>query len=499
LADVGKFINIVTKARYRIVGFTDSATVTLSGSPTAGSSLTWKLGGALLTLTTAFASPVLGGDRIWVGSGVYREVLTSTPFVTSELQINGDTDGSHTGDPGPVTLTAYTTNDKTTPNANALLVSLGRPNITWQRIQFIGGALGIMTSFSVPVAWIFRDCAFFVFTTAPLFGFTTSPALPSISFDRCFFLASQGSVFSLVAGTVAKDYDGGIVIRNSVLIAPTAAVFSIVSDSTTATGRPGNTIIHGCSMISGSGAIVLNNVSQRIATRITCCVIYSGGFAIVGATGALGSVLEDWNYINAVNVRQNCPIGAHTISNNTYSTPFHFGQEVIWGGQLRPFMEPAAISALLNFGTDGNETWYDAAFRPRSRRPNIAIGAYQRGGTDTQAIAPAPPTGTFVWEFTGPGFKDFQVPVDTTSTTISCVVQRDSAYVGAQPPMFQILENFEVGVPGQQVPDYAGSGVWNQLVAAPFTASKIGVITVRIWSQDASGSSVVAFANFTVT
>src|SRR5262245_29685873 len=71
--DVDKLINIVGKGRYRISAFTNSTTITLSGSPSSGSSLTWNIGGALATIGAALTNAnaaITNGDTVWIGAGV---------------------------------------------------------------------------------------------------------------------------------------------------------------------------------------------------------------------------------------------------------------------------------------------------------------------------------------------------------------------------------------------------------------------------------------------
>src|SRR5688572_22783567 len=73
-ADVDKLINIVTKGRYRIATFVNSTTVTLSGSPSAGSGLTWNIGGAVVTIGAILANAnaaLTNGDICYIGAGVY--------------------------------------------------------------------------------------------------------------------------------------------------------------------------------------------------------------------------------------------------------------------------------------------------------------------------------------------------------------------------------------------------------------------------------------------
>ena len=225
-----------------------------------------------------------------------------------------------------------------------------------------------------------------------------------------------------------------------------------------------------------------------------------------------GQIVESYNLMYGATPRTNVNVGAGSISDGSYAPLFHFGQERIWGGLLRPFGEPMAGSPLLGFGSDGAQTLYDLMLRPRpaggaSALP--AVGALERGNTAAQATSPAPPTGTYSWKFTGPGYQDFQLPVSAVATTVAVSVQRDGSYAtapGGLLPTMELLSNPTLGLGNgqpstvwQTITDTGPASQWNTLTSAPFTPSGDGWVTVRVWSDDASGVSVVNFAVFVIT
>src|SRR5688572_29890318 len=94
---------------------------------------------AWLTIGKALgASGISSGDTLYIGSGVYREMITvNMTNPVAETFIVGDIDGSRTGDaPGEIRITNYLTNDSTAPTDQSLLVLNGRDYLTFQYITF---------------------------------------------------------------------------------------------------------------------------------------------------------------------------------------------------------------------------------------------------------------------------------------------------------------------------------------------------------------------------
>lgn len=544
-ADIGKGVCVGTGAsayRYRITAIT-SATVAVVDRPTVSNlaSQAWAIGGAWADLRAAVGdaavsanlvgagSAVNAGDTVYLGGGTYRAVVllgnawattivgTTTvsinlPQFNGTVNITGDTAGQFTGDSGMVQITAYTTNDKTAPSGSVLLTMSGHSNISFRNIMFVGGTASpsVLSMASSEQNDSFVDCSF---------HFMTSPNSTSLSisgtvvggiglarghlFDRCFFFRAA-PVFSLP--TSAADYDANITVRNSIFIYFNPAID--VTATGALAGKGGGVRYRNCFVSAGNPAARTN--SANLSTVFPCQIYNCEIFGVPGGTGisanASGQIVEDYNIVVATTARANVTAGTHSISDSSYSPLFHMGQERIWGGLLRPFGEPMSGSPLLGFGSDGGQTAYDLYNRPRpaggGSLPASAVGALERGNTPSQATSPAPPSGTYDWQGTGPWYQDFLLPVSNTSTTISIVVQRDAAYDAAQGmgnPAMLILANGILGITAQTLVDSGAAAQWNTLTSSAFTPSGNGWVTVRIASYDGSGTSVVSFANISVT
>jgi hypothetical protein len=540
-ADVGKGLCLRTGAnawRVKVTGLISSTTVTINANNQPfGTGLTWALGGAWADLravvgdtavTASAQGAVLSGDTVFIGAGTYRAVNVVTPSTgqgmftpafNGVVNIVGDVTGQYTGDAGMVQLTAYTTNDRTAPSATTLLNLNGKSNLAFSNIMFVGNNSNFIVTANTATSQniSFYDCAFLM--PGPIGGVrgcitaVSAYGVPlNLVADRCVFVGGGTSngwavTLSLTTG-VGSDYDSCVFVRNcnALFFGGSSANAFTVGAVGTAANRGNGLRIMNCFILGNGGLNVVsaNNSTIFPSQIVNCFIMAGGGNALTAVT--LGQIIEDYNLIVSGAPRTNVNTGAHSISDGSYAPLFHFGQERIWGGLLRPFGEPMAGSPLLGFGSDGRQTAYDLYNRPRpaggGSLPYPAVGALERGNTPTQATSPAPPVGTYDWQFTGPGYQEFLLPVDTTATVISIKVQRDSAYSAPSRrglPAMQILANGRLGIPAQTIVDTGASGTWNTLTAASFTPTATGWVTVRIASYDGTGVSVVSFANLSVT
>ncbi len=460
-ADVGRGISI-TAITYKILVVTNSTTVTVNAVVSSSSGKQWAIGGAWLTIgqsiqppagtTTQSPSP---GDTIYIGAGTYRETIsvgTATGWVPSfngTVNIVGDVSGQYTGDAGMVQLTAYTTNDKTAPSATTLLNLNGKSNLSFSNIMFVGGTGIVVTA--------------------------TTAVSQNVSFTDCTLLSPQQAGAFLVSHT---------------------GVANVIS----------NWLLNRCYLRSLRNGAIVTLTWPTSGNGADYDVNIYGGAAVGMSANTSGQILEAYNLIICSTARTNVTTGTGSISDGSYAPLFHFGQETQWGGLLRRFGEPMAGSPLLGFGSQDPIASNPLDLRGFPRPAGLgaagsqlpAVGALERANTSVQATTPAPPSGTYVWQFTGPGYQDFLLPVDTTSTTVSCTVQRDANYTG-DTPMLHLLANPSLGVVKQTVSDTGGTGTNNTLTLAPFAATAAGAVTIRVMSGDLSGTSIVAFSVFTVT
>jgi hypothetical protein len=508
--DVDKIINIVTKGRYRITGFTNSTTVTLSGSPSSGSGLTWNLGGAVATIGAILANAnaaVTNGDTVYIGAGVYREVVTMGLSPTAEVVVAGDVDGSKTGDAGEIQWTAYLTSDTAIPSSTAVLITNQKDFFTFRFITFIGGnAATISSSNASSTDWKIEDCTFItgfhgnqninhIFCTGG-FGVALNWTV-----DRCRFLSGGRTSINITLTTGSgADYDANFLIRDCICISG-AGSFVSVTTSGTSTEEGGGVDVVNCTYF-GQGAI-LATVSVRVSLSVPCTinnsVSYGGGISINSAES--GAMVEDYNLLyGGTAPRALTATGTHSVSSGYYAPLFFVGQELQYGANLRPFGMPAgAASPLLGFGNDGNAPSVDILNRIRpagGASTGTAVGAYEYHDSAVRETSTVR-TGSSAIKFSGPGDHEFVVPVNNALTTIKIYTQFDGSYAGTKPQM-QIINGTEIGVADATATAVGSSGSWEEL-SLTFTPTAKGIITVRLISNSTAASGNAYFDDFSIS
>lgn len=456
-------------------------------------------GAAWATLGKALgATGIASGDTVYVGAGVYRETI-SVGMVSAVAQtfIVGDVDGSHTGDPGEVQVTAYTTDDKTAPAAVPVLSLAGRDFLTFSNILFIGGntSPSLINPSGDAFNITFRECAFIAYFNANvvsiLMAFTTGLPMHWL-FDRCRFFMASGQV---TLPTAAADYDADIVFRNCVIDASGIALD--IGASGALAGKGGGVLVINCT-IRGAGPPIRTN-SANISTTIPCkvenSVLLAPASAVALNANTLGQIVEQFNLIYASTPgRTNVAVGAGSVSDGSVALLMEIGQDFIVGKKPRPRFAPAAGSRWLGLGSSASAQTVDANNAPRPAGGASALkapGAYERGNTwgrETITVH----AGTNAISIIGPGYYDIVLPVDAALTTVSCYARYDATYAGTKPQL-QVLDGAECGVANATASFGVGSSdadpganAWAKL-KLQFTPTAKGYVTIRILSSDTNG------------
>lgn len=480
----------------------------LGPDASAVSNKPWK------TITKALgASGIASGDTVYLSpAGPFREVISvAMTAPTAETKILGDpsnaqgfkTSGGAAVAPGIVRVTGFTTNDTSAASNTTLLNLNGKNHLTFQYIQFDTGNARAVDQ-GTGNNNTFKDCAFIANAgTAPVFAVgTAANVAATLTVDRCLFVSlSQNPAISIVLTRPATaDFDYAITVRNCEVLGFCGGNALIDTTSTGANSFKGGgvrlynlTAIFAGTLIRAGDA----NLSTTVpGITVANSLLVSGNGTALSANTS-GQIVEDYNRIWAVTPRTNVSTGTH--SDNTKAAPlFHFGQERIWGMFQRPFGEPLAGSPLLAFGNDGNQSAYDGLNRPKpagGASASAGIGWLERGNTLAKETSTVH-TGSVAGKFTGPGYQDFDVPVDASSTTLSIYLRYDSTYAGTR-PQITLLANDEIGVATQTVTATTSAlNAWEQESFAAFTPSAKGIVTVRVISNDTNGGGAVYVDTF---
>ena len=457
-----------------------------------------------------------GGHTLKIAPGTYRETVTpalTTPTV--ELVVTGDVANAsgfknssgvlRAG--GDVVLTAYTTNDTTTPASAATLNTAAKNYLTFENLIIVGGnATGscVSNGGNGGSNITFRRCVFIGYlgqTVVDLTALTTTST--GRRFDQCVFFGSNGSscVYIELATVAGADYDVDLQITNSLLLCPTVSMIRVLGTGANSF-KGGGVDLWNCTINNDGYGLRVSNTS--ISTSIPCtvynCLLSTGSTDALIATTS-GQITEDYNRILSTTPRTNVTAGANSLATGAHALLVEVGQAWINGAAPRPFFMPMDGSPLLGRGTSGSVSLtVDMLNRARpsgGQSTSKAWGAMERHDTAAKETTTVR-TGSTGINITGPGDHEFAVPVDATSTTISVYARYDTTHAATNKPQMLIVNGGECGVADATATMTAAADTWEQL-SLNFTPTQKGVVTVRLVSRAAGGSGKAFFDDFAVS
>lgn len=456
------------------------------------------------------AAGMSSGDTAYLSpAGPFREVVTvAMTSAVAETKVIGDyantqgfkTSGGVLVSPGEVQLTAFTTNDTTTPSASVTLSLAARDYLTFQNITIVAGTSNAVSGGTDATNITFTECAFIGRVSAAstlIIGTASFGVALNWTIDRCrlFCFLGIGATFTVTTAGAGADYDINVQVTNTLVVSWGTGFVLTPSGALSSKGNGlhvKNSAIFTQTGMSYNSASLSNTVPSLIYNNI----IFGTSGVISNASGGL--ITEDYNRFMGSAPRTNVSTGAHSVDGSAHALLFHFGQELYWGGTLRPFGMPTSGSPLLGFGGT-SPTTVDILGVPRpsgGASASTAAGAYERSNTfgkETTTVR----TGSNAISITGPGIQDFELPVDATSTTVTVYVRWDATYAGTKPQL-KVLNGTEAGVASASTTAVGSSGAWEQL-SLNFTPTKTGIVTVRIQSNDTNGGGKCFADDFAVT
>jgi hypothetical protein len=330
-------------------------------------------GAAWATIGKALgASGIASGDTVYIGAGVYREAVTvNMTSATAETFVIGDTDGSHTGDPGLVRLTGNSDDRNLSILGSALSLN-GRDFLTFQNIMMdVMGSpplyLAVLTSTNLK----FINCTVVGGGLAG-YGIQARVDAPvTWLFDSCTIVCWNGAPFTLqVDLNASADYDMGITFKN--------CLFSNISGTTNAAVRMtaggsgafkgGGVSLYNCLVLSASTGIETASASfsSTFPLKVYNCIVSSAGTGLKAFTA--GQIVQDYNLITAVTVLSNVATAPHSRSStgqSAYLADIEFGQSQRAGLRPRPWFSPGDLSPLLGYGNQSGSPSVDTFGHPR--------------------------------------------------------------------------------------------------------------------------------------
>lgn len=333
-------------------------------------------GEAYATLARALGglSALNPGEKVWVAPGTYRETVVlgfpnCPPGVSDHYEVQGDVEAAAFPDipvGGPVTWTAYTAGDATTPATAACLQGAGRNNVTLSDLLFVGGnpvsngtcVYGGLLGASpwTQEQWGLERCHFTQGKQAAVgqVELWSAPlGTPSSHWvNRCTFdipATAYGLLLNQAAATTGTgDQPSNISVRNALFMGGVAGIQAAVNGS--GNYRTGQVEVLNCTFRGCTTGIVLASAAGSFSYPwVVANCLFSE--CSVGANGGFnGSVADEFNLVGCPTARSNVLGGGTDVVGIAYARLVATGQEGFTGQRVRPVGMPLPGSPVTNWG-----------------------------------------------------------------------------------------------------------------------------------------------------
>jgi hypothetical protein len=338
-------------------------------------------GAAWLTISHALGA-IASGDTVYVGAGVYRELLQCSVAATAETKIIGDVDGAKTGDAGEVTVTGYTTNDTTAPASSGPTIDCNNKNrYTFQFMTIIGANTGSTDCFSDYFGGSatnhdlkLLDCVVIGIQSSVLYLTAAAGVPKNFLADRCTFVAtnvdgtaSDRDMMGLVAASQASPHwDVGVTYQNCRFIGHiTHKFFNINSDSANVGGKAGGLKILNCTIEGSCGQSILSIINGNSWSDQYPLLFLNNLVMVRGSTNTLvtaqsqhaGCLVEENNVFLANKLATGNTVFAGLKTFNLNGLSYAKAQLLEWGQAeqrgaiVRPHGTPSTTSPLLGWSS----------------------------------------------------------------------------------------------------------------------------------------------------
>ena len=446
------------------------------GGNDGNSGLTWAL--RKLTLNGAEDTPVVAGDDVYVGPGVYRETLTLDVAGNAANPITyiADVTGEHTDSVGGVVRITGTDNDQSSLRNNVIDNSPGpRDYRTFRGFRFDGSASHCFNY--IGGGNVIEDCSFLEIDTIGIYTWTGADITDTIHVRRCLFIGQPDAGITLQGGGGA-DRDIDILIENCIFIGGGYSYGILLEDI-------GDVNVRNCLFIGTAvGIRCPNTLAAVTANNVNNCIFYSNITAVEAAQ--VGDVVENYNafYENSTD-RTLVNVGAQS---NTYmpvlSMPLlHSGVSQgsgfkfpWWFGELSEWSQIQAITGSNEPTEDLRGIARPVTASKNSWGPCQFFDAERETGTKR--------TGSVSIALHDAGRHQIWVPVTNTSTTIKVYVYREANHAGNLPQMI-------IKQPGQAddvTTDTLAHSQWNLLTTTLTPAADPPYVVIELVSRNTAAA-----------
>lgn len=448
------------------------------GGNDANDGLSWA--NRKLTLNGVEDTPVASGDIVYVGPGVYRELLTLDVSGASEIAYIADVTGEHTDGVGGQVRITGSDNDQTGARNNCIVASA--KNYRTFRGFRLDGSLQHTINATNCSNWILEDCTLDGINAGSQYLVLISGTGTSWTMRRCVVLGTAVAHSIYITHTSTVD-NAGHLFENCLFMGQQRLIN---------TERVGGITVKNCSFLyCGTGIRIGTAISVGQTIIVNNCLFHACSTALQATV--TGEITEDYNnFYGCGTNRTNTATGSNSVSYATLlqsplllsgiKFPWQFGELSQWSALRR--IAGTGMSTNDQFGitrpaTDSKKSWGAIQFRDVQRE----TGTTRTGGVSMK-LADA-------------GEHQIFVPVSNESTVFSCYVYREADYTGTAPQMI-------IKQPGQSdttVTDAAAASQWNQLTTTltPAASPPYVVVVFKSNNTATSGNYDVFVDDFTVS
>jgi hypothetical protein len=442
-----------------------------------------------LTLNGVEDTPVVAGDTIYVGPGVYRELLVCDVSGSSGQPITyiADVTGENTdGIGGIVRVTGFANDNDTTGTRTACIQTNSQDYRTFRGFALDGGTSRLLHCTSSDNC-IFEDMFFQCEDTGHAIQAGDTSSVDN-TVRRCIFIlgSSTSSYQAIYAGQSSQVANSDWLIENCVFFGH---------------GRFGGCIwinyhegwvVKNCSFLFCYTGITAANVSADPLV-VNNCFFYGIG-ANCFSSPATGHITEDYNaFFGNYGIYNNVTPGGNSVTRAPLFEPptlldgFDFLKYPFtlseWSDLIRKAGSGEATDDLLGIArptTSSKKSWGALQYRGKERETTTTY--------DSSAAS---------IKLDDAGEVMFFVPVDGSEITISVQVYREANYAGTLPRMI-------IRQPGQSdrvTTDTGSVSQWNELTDTftPDSGTEFVVVILRSLNTATSGSYDTFFDALTVT
>ena len=299
-----------------------------SGGNNSNNGLSWA--NRKLTLNGAEDIPVVAGDTVYVGAGLYREMLTCDVSGSSGAPITyiGDYTGANTDGIGGV-VRWTTTNDDIVSTRNICVKMEGRNYRTFEGFSY-DGPTSIYSCF-----WVQSNSVDHLTIRNSLFEHTNAirsyqtALITNMLLENCVALDVSG----LYTEGAVQDNCGNL-IQNCLIIGAGSAIDV----------KSGGTLVKNCMSIGTNKFVVVSSTlnSGQVVTVNNCIILFNINYALSANT--LGNLVEDYNVCPS---RNNVAVGNNSTSQMPLLDKRWFHELINGGSMITPF-DLASFSLLIN-------------------------------------------------------------------------------------------------------------------------------------------------------